>query len=129
MSEEKARYPDLDPVVQAAMADLTLWVYPPLRQRVRYFTHNNRRWERSLKNPSNRAATVHLCKHLKHHKYDFQPDKLRDWAIAHGWKMEDAQKLHGYAEGVLAGARYHTHPDPFGTHAIHRWREDAAGSD
>jgi len=129
MSEDKsATSPALDPVVEAAMTHLTSWVYPPLRQRISYFTHNNRRRERSLKNPSNRAATVHVFKHLKHHKYPFQPDQLRDWGIAHGWKADDAQELHDYAEGVLTGKRYHTDPDPFGMHAIHDWREDAAKS-
>ena len=110
------------------MKDLTDWVYPSLRQRISYFTHNNRKWERSLKNPSNRAATIHLCKHLKHHGYHFSPDQLRDWAMTHGWKAEDAQELHDYAQGVLAGTRYHTAPDPFGMGAIDWWREDAGRS-
>lgn|GEM_PF-3280752 len=118
----------LDPVVQAAMTDLTSWVYPPLRERVRRRLGGQGKWERSLKNPSNRAAAIHMCKHLKHHGYDFPPDQLHSWAMAHGWKAEDAQELHDYAAGVLAGTRYHTHPDPFGMHAIHRWRGDAASS-
>ena len=111
------------------MRHLTSWVYPSLRQRISYFTHNNRRWEQSLKNPSNRAATIHVFKHLKHHKYPFQPDQLRDWALAHEWRSEDAAELRDYAEGVLARKRYHTDPDPFGMDAIHWWREDAARND
>jgi hypothetical protein len=118
----------LDPVVEAAMMHLTLWVYPRFRQRISYFTHNNRKWVRSLKNESSRAATIHTCKHLKHHGYDFPPDQLRDWAMAHEWKAEDADELHDYAQGVLAGTRYHTDPDPFGMLAIHQWRQDAAKS-
>jgi len=81
-----------------------------------------------LKNPSNRAGTIHVFKHLKFHKYEFQPDQLRDWPLAHGWRSEDAAELRDYAEGVLAGKRYHTDPDPFGMHAIHQWREDAGKS-
>ena len=80
-------------------------------------------------NPSNRAAAIHTCKHLKHHGYDYQPDQLRHWALAHRWVSEDAKELHDYAEGVLAGTRYHTFPDPIGMHAIHQWREDAARSE
>jgi hypothetical protein len=125
---EKVTSLTLDPVVHAAMRHLTSWVYPPLRQRIRYFTHNNRRWERNLKNSSNRAATIHVFKHLKYHKYSFQPDQLQAWALAHGWKAFDAQELHDYAEGVLAGKRYHTDPDPFGMDAIEDWRADAAAS-
>jgi len=129
VSEDKpVDAPVLNPVVQAAMRHLTSWVYPSLRRRVHVFTHNNHKWERSLKNPSSRAAAIHTCKHLKHHGYEFPPDQLREWALAHGWETRDADELSVYAEGVLAGKRYHTHPDPFGMHAIHDWREDAAKS-
>ena len=47
-------------------------------------------------------------------------------ALAHGWTADDAQQLGDYAEGVLAGTRYHTMPDPWGRHAINYWREEAA---
>jgi len=117
--------PVLDPVVQAALLDLTDWVYPPLRERIRRRLGGQGRCERSLKNPSNRAAAIHMCKHLKHHGYNFPPDQLRDWALAHRWRAEDAQQLHDYAQGVLAGTRYHTAPDPFGMGAIDCWRETA----
>jgi hypothetical protein len=105
----------LDPVVRAALAALTSWVYPPRRERRRQFFYGNqKREERSLKNPNTRAAAIHLSKHLKHHGYSFPPDRLRSWAIAHGWKAEDATELRHDAQGVLTGKRYHTRPDPFG---------------
>jgi hypothetical protein len=126
---EPMKSPDLDPVVQAAMTHLTSWVYPPLRERMRRRVGGQGKWERNLKNPTSRAATIHTCKHLKHHGYNFQPDQLRDWALAHGWGRDDAKELHDYAEGVLAGTRYHTSPDRFGMLVIHQWREDAARSD
>jgi hypothetical protein len=128
MPKEKPISPVLDPVVQAALTHLTSWVYRPLRRRIRQRLEGQGKWERSLKNPSSRAATIHTCEHLKHHGYDFPPDELREWALAHGWETEDADKLCDYAKGVLAGNRYHTDPDPFGMHAIHQWREDAAKS-
>lgn len=118
----------LDPVVQAAMTNLTSWVYPPLRERTRRRVFGQGRWERNLKNPSNRAAVIHTCKHLKYHGFDFPPDQLRDWALAHGWRDEDADELHDYATGVRDGTRYHTSPDPVGRHAIHQWRKAAASS-
>jgi hypothetical protein len=129
VSEDKpVDAPVLNPVVQAAMRNLTSSVYPSLRQRIHFFTHTNQKWERSLKNPSSRAEAIHTFKHLKHHGYDFPPDQLRDWAMTHGWETQDADELCDYAEGVLAGKRYHTDPDPVGMHAIHQWREDAAKS-
>jgi hypothetical protein len=123
------KYPELDPVVEAAMTHLTFWVNPPLRERIRRRASGQGKWVRNLKNPSNRAAAIHTFKHLKHHGYDFPPDQLKAWALAHDWENEDAEELRAYAEGVLAGTRYHTDPDPIGMHAIHQWREDAAGSD
>jgi hypothetical protein len=111
------------------MGNLTPWVYPPLRERIRRFAHGQRKWERrDLKNPSSRAAVVHTFKHLNHHGYDLPPNQLRDWALAHGWKAEDADELHDYAVGVQAGIRYHTSPDPVGMHTIHQWRKVAASN-
>lgn len=80
------------------------------------------------KESSCRGAAIHTFKHLKHHRYDFPPDEVWAWALVHGWKAADAAELRDFAEGVLAGKRYHTSPDPFGMHAIHQWREDAAKS-
>jgi hypothetical protein len=127
-SGESVRSSELDPVVQAAMTNLTSCVYPPLRERMRRLAYGQGRWDRSLKNASNRAAAIHTCKHLKHHGYDSPPDQLRDWALAHGWRAEDADELHDYAAGVRAGTRYHTSPDPVGRQAIPHWRKTAANS-
>ena len=45
----------LNPVVHAAMTDLTSWVFPPLWQRIRRFVYGQGKWERrNLANPSNR---------------------------------------------------------------------------
>lgn len=93
----------LDPVVQAAMANLTSWVYPPLRERMRRRFYGHGRWERNLKNPSNRAAVIHTCKHLKYQGYDFPPEQLRDWALAHGWSDEDADALSRLCDGRTTG--------------------------
>jgi hypothetical protein len=65
-----------------------------------------------------------MMKNLTYHGYPVEPDDLRDWAVGHGWKASDARELHSYAEGIRAGQRYHTAPDPFGHLAIDRWREE-----
>jgi len=74
---------------------------------------------------SKSVYTIHTFKHLKHHGYHFVPGEIRAWATVHGWAESDAQQLGDYAEGVLAGTRYHTDPDPFGMWAIESWRADA----
>jgi hypothetical protein len=45
--------------------------------------------------------------------------------LNHAWSAFDAQALSEYAQGVQDGVRYHTTPDPFGPHALYRWREDS----
>lgn len=113
----------LHPVVDAAMVDVTRFVY-----RKRNLT--GPQWMRfrkaGLKDPSSRAAVVHGLMHVKHHNYLYDPQGLGDWASSHGWKAEDVAELISYAVGVLGGQRYHTAPDPFGFQAIDRWRTAAA---
>ncbi len=81
--------------------------------------------ERSLEDPSARSGAIHIFKHLKHHGYTWDPEDVHAWAITHGFTAEDARRLAEYAQGVRAGTRYHTQPDPFGRHAIIHWQEDA----
>lgn len=124
--------PQLDPVVVEAMKQLTAWTY---RRDLRHVVLGSppfigmfrRRRQRSkgLNDPSSRSAAIHIFKNLKYHGYRYDPPELRAWATAHGWKAADVLELGAYAEGVLAGIRYHTVPPPFGQGAIHGWREAA----
>jgi hypothetical protein len=52
------------------------------------------------------AAFKHLkhLKHLKHAGREFPPYLVRRWAVANGWKEDDAQLLDDYAAGVQAGS-------------------------
>lgn len=113
--------PTLDPVVEAAMKDLTAFVF----RRRRVFSLRLEDREKSLRDRSARAGAIHMFKHLKYHRYTFEPDEVRVWAVNHGWSTRDAHELAEYAEGVLAGTRYHTAPDPFGRDAIEGWRKAA----
>jgi hypothetical protein len=113
----------VDPVVEQALENLTSFVY---RHRRIYSLRLEKR-SRSMADPSARAAAVHTFKHLKHHGYTYDPKSVATWASAHGWRVGDVDELRGYATGVLAGQRYHTHPDPFGRAAIDRWRAAAQG--
>jgi hypothetical protein len=108
----------LDPVVEKALEHLTAFVeFDPVRRAEKR--------EISLKGPSDRAGAIHIFKHLKHNGYPIEPTKIREWALAHGWKSKDVEELEGYAAGVVAGTRHHTAPDPFGGLAIHSWRREA----
>ncbi|MGO8873523.1 MAG: hypothetical protein ACLQPH_19380 [Acidimicrobiales bacterium] len=120
MSEQE--HPTLpEPVVQEAMRELTSWVYRTAKLQLNHL----RGHRMDLTDPSSRSAAIHTFKHLKHHGHDFDPVELRAWASGNGWAFEDAQALGDYAAGVLAGAHYHTVPDPFGNQAIERWRAAA----
>jgi hypothetical protein len=133
MPGDPVDFSQLDPVVVEAMKDLTTWTY---HRDLRHLAFGNppfigmfRRWKQrneGLNDPSSRSAAIHIFKNLKHHGYRYDPHELRAWATVHGWKDSDVLELGAYAEGVLAGTRYHTVPDPFGQGAINGWR-DAAG--
>jgi hypothetical protein len=134
--------PQLDPVVQEALKDITSWTYPrkrlfprqaPLALRRLLAPYLRKRGiyqggpapikpQRSLNDPSAKAAAIHGFKHLKHHGYAFEPDLVRSWALNHRWQPNDADQLSEYASGVLNGKRYHSGPDPMGRQAIDRWR-------
>ena len=107
----------LDPVVEAALADLTNFVF-----------RDDPRNGEVLNEHNSRAAAVHLFKHLKHHGHRWGSEPVRVWAWNHGRSAPDAEMLAGYARGVEEGVRYHTTPDPFGRHAYGDWREAADDS-
>ena len=123
MEEATPGVPILDPVVVKALENLTSFVF---RSR-RFSGLRLEKRSKSLADPGARAGAVHTFKHLKHHGYSYEPTAVALWATIHGWKADDADELSTYAAGVLAGERYHTHPDPFGMTAIDRWRAGAQG--
>ena len=112
----------LDPVVCAALTELRSWTY----HRRRIYNLRLDRRPKNLTDPSSRSGAIHIFKNLKYHGYSFRPDEVQKWAAANRWRPADARRLADYAEGVLAGRRYHCVPDPFGTLAIDRWRAAAA---
>ena len=119
----KTNVPELDPVVELAMRDLSSWVY----RRRRIYNLRLERREKSLENQGARAAAIHTFKHLKHGGYPFEPDALQAWALAHHWKEADAAELNEYAAGVLSGTRYHTDPDPLGPLRRREWFASVTG--
>ena len=104
----------LDPVVEAALGDLTDFVF-----------RDAPRAGDALEEHSSRAGAVHLFKHLKHYGHRWDSDSVQAWALEHNWPESDAHTLADYARSVEEGVRYHTTPDPFGRHAYLHWREQS----
>lgn len=116
------------PVVEALAWLLAVWSRQnPARRRHERQIRAQMRQDRlmGLSSPNARSAAIHAFKHLKYNHYHFDPAEIRAWALAHGWTADDAQQLGDYADGVLAGTRYHTRSDPWGR-SINHWREEAA---
>ncbi len=72
-----------------------------------------------------RSATIWIFKHLQRLGHTFEPSLVERWALSNGWNNGNSQLLRDYATGVLAGARFHTLPDPFGLNAS-QWSARAA---
>ena len=89
----------LDPIIDAALHELTAWVF---RSRRIYNLRLEKR-EKSLIDSRARDAAIHVFKHLKHHGYALEPREIRAWATRHRWPSGEAQLLSDYAVGVEAG--------------------------
>lgn len=141
----------LDPVLEQALSDLRSFTYrrrrlivnvPGASRRerrssagrvlcvIRYLADVRREdRDKSLNDPGARSGAIHIFKHLRHHGYDWEPEAVRGWAVANGFRAGDARLLAEYAADVKSGVRYHTTPDPFGQHAIVYWRQRAGMTD
>jgi hypothetical protein len=111
----------LGPVLEAAMNDLTSWVYDShvssyLRPR-QLTTHFH------LDGPqgSGRAACVAMFKHLKHIGVGWDTESLCDWATRRGWVEKDISLLREFGNGIQSGTRYHTVPQPWARSMMASW--------
>ena len=107
-------------VVEAAMTDLTSWVYQTrltshLRWRV--LTHSH------LDDPrgGGRAGTVQVFLHLKHFRVTWDTDQVCDWARRRGWAQKDLTHLREFSDGVRGSIRFHTGPRPFHHVFVESW--------
>ena len=82
----------LDPVVAAAMNQLTDWTYHRYHAVHRRLRNVPLRFK-GLRDPSSRSGAIHMLKNLEYNGYPVHPDDLRKWAIEHGWKASDARDL------------------------------------
>lgn len=110
----------LDPVVVVALESLAHWVYE-----MHIPSQDPSETSHNLLNPLARSAAILTFETLKRCGYSFPPVRVRRWAIANGWALEDAQLLDDYAAGVIAGVRYHT--GGAGISSVERLRQLATG--
>lgn len=103
----------LDPVLEAAMNDLTSLVYDShvtsfMRPR-QLTTHFH------LDGPqgTRRTTCVAMFKHLKHFGAKWNTDVLSDWATRRGWVAKDITLLCDFGNGIQSGKRFHTAPQPW----------------
>ena len=78
-----------------------------------------------LLNVNARSAAIWTFKHLLRLGHSFKPHLVERWALSIGWRNSNSLLLRDYAEGVIAGARFHTGPNPFGLRAA-RWPDQSA---
>ena len=111
----------LNPVVEAAMNDLTSLVYDShvssfLRPR-QLTTH----FHLDGSQGTGRAACVAMFKHLKHSGVEWNNAELSDWATRRGWVKKDIALLHEFGSGVQSGMRFHTVPRPWSPNLMDSW--------
>jgi hypothetical protein len=102
-----------DPVVLAAMQSLT--------RRVNLNT--------GIIHPDDRDAAINTFRLLQRARYRFEPDEIKTWATANGWRAQDAIKLAEVARGVLSGHAYRTRSKAsWVPNILDLWRADAQKS-
>ena len=108
-------------VLDAALSDLTTWVYDShvsrfLRPR-QLTTHHH------LDDPdgAGRAASVSMFKHLKHFGVTWDVQEVCDWATRRGWVSTDITLLRTFSLGVQSGTRFHTGPQPWPNSFVESW--------
>lgn len=96
-----------NPVVRMAMEGLTIRV----------------NLSSALAHPSDKRAAGSMLKTLISGHEPFEPAEIQAWAVANGWKLEDAKRLAEMAHALLGGRRVHAgSADP---ELLERWRQHA----
>lgn len=111
----------LDPVAVIALEELQTY----LMEMDKTGLVSSRGTQPDLLNIYSRSAAIWTFKHLLRQGHSFQPHLVERWALNNGWRNSSSLLLRDYAEGVIAGARFHTGPDPFGLRAT-KWSDESA---
>jgi len=103
------------------MCDLTTWVYDSHVTRYLRPRQLTTHFHLGAPDGSGRSACVALFKHLKHFGVDWDTSTVCEWATRRGWIAKDVDLLREYSDGVKAGARYHTVPQPWAGGLVDSW--------
>jgi hypothetical protein len=111
----------LDPVLTAAMNDLTSLVYDS--HLTRFLRPRQLTTHFHLDGPetTGRAGCVAMFKSLKHFGVEWDTAALCDWATQRGWVVKDVDLLREFGSGVQSGARFHTGPAPWARSTMQAW--------
>jgi hypothetical protein len=78
----------------------------------------------ALSHPSDKMAAGSTLKTLVSGGEQFEPAEIQAWAVANGWKQDDAKRLAEMAQALLNGRRVQAgSADPA---VLERWRQHAA---
>jgi hypothetical protein len=78
----------------------------------------------ALSHPSDKKAAGSALKTLISGGEQFEPAEIQAWAVANGWKHDDAKRLAEMAQALLNGRRVQAgSADPA---VLERWRQHAA---
>jgi hypothetical protein len=111
----------LDPVLAAAMSDLTSLVYDSHVTRVLRPRQLTRHFHLDGPETTGRAGCVAMFKGLKYAGVDWDTEVLCEWGTRRGWVAKDVALLREFGTGIQSGARFHTGPAPFDRSAVQRW--------
>ncbi|MEY2476371.1 MAG: hypothetical protein QOG87_1686 [Actinomycetota bacterium] len=102
-----------NPVVAAALESVTVMV----------------NLSTGLAHPLDRPKAIWAFKLLRDAGYDWEPEVVKAWALAHGWRPDGANELAEVAAGIKARKALRGGTNPFAPGAVDRWRADATAEE
>lgn len=110
-SSGRAAAPQLDPIVESALRNLT--------QSVNLST--------GITHPSDRQAALDTFRVLSRNRIAYHPKDVRAWLVGKGgWEPKDADAVQNIAQGYLDGKRFRGGDKPYwGDGILDIWRKDA----
>lgn len=116
----------LDPVVTAAMSDLTSLVYDSHLSRFLRPRQLTTHFHLDGPETAGRAGCVAMFKSLKHFGVEWDTATLCDWATQRGWVEKDVKLLREFGDGIHSGVRFHTGPVPWARSTMQAWQQGVA---
>lgn len=80
-----------------------------------------------LSHPSDKQAAVQMFRLLRDAGEQFDSSEIQAWAVAHGWRPQDARKLAELARAILDGRPIRGGRTRWKDDILEQWREEAHG--